>query len=145
MSAYINEATIMGNLGRKPELKYFADGTPSLRLSIATTFFWIDKQTGEKNQVTQWHMALLKGRQAENIANFMDKGDKIWVRGQLKHRDWVEADGTARQITEIDVRESKIINTRKRHDTSSASGDDMDVHDSFDMADMSDPLDGFSG
>ncbi|WP_036561022.1 single-stranded DNA-binding protein [Oligella urethralis] len=133
MTAFINEATIMGNLGRKPELRYFADGTASLRLSIATTSFWVDKLTGKKNQVTQWHIALLKGRQAENIANFMDKGDKIWVRGQLKHRDWVEADGTARQITEIDVRESKIINTRNRHDSRLPS--DEDLHDAFDNDD----------
>nr|ACD43638.1 Ssb [Advenella kashmirensis] len=76
MSAYINEITVMGNLGKDPELRYFANGTASLRISIATPDQWTDKETGEVKESTQWHTASLLGNQAEIVAKYMKKGDK---------------------------------------------------------------------
>lgn len=114
MSAFINEVTIMGNLGRKPELRYFSNGTANLRVSLATTEKWADKDTGEIQSSTEWHSVLLRGGQAERVAKYMDAGDKLWVRGKLKPRQYTDSDGIVRVISEIHTKEMKIINTRQR-------------------------------
>lgn len=117
MSAYINEITIMGNLGKDPELRYFANGTASLRISIATQEQWTDKDTGEVKDGTQWHTASLVGKQAEIVAKYMNKGDKIWVRGPLQTRIYEdERSGMNRLSVFVKVQDMKMIHTKIRHE-----------------------------
>ncbi|RZT91063.1 single-strand DNA-binding protein [Advenella incenata] len=117
MSAYINEITVMGNLGKDPELFFFANGTPSLRISIATPDQWTDKETGEIKESTQWHTALLVGNQAEIVAKYMKKGDKIWARGPLQTRIYKDdRTGMDRLSVVVKVQDMKMIHTKVRHD-----------------------------
>lgn len=117
MSAFINEHTVMGNLGKDPELRFFPNGTPTLRVSIATQEHVTDKETGEITEVTQWHTASLIGNQAEIVAKYMKKGDKLWVRGPLQTRIYEdERSGMSRLSVIIKVQDMKMIHTRTRHD-----------------------------
>jgi len=117
MSAYINEITVMGNLGKDPELRYFANGTASLRISIATQDQWTDKDTGEVKEGTQWHTASLVGKQAEIVAKYMNKGDKIWVRGPLQTKIYeAERSGMNRLSVFVKVHDMKMIHTKIRHE-----------------------------
>lgn len=117
MSAFINEITVMGNLGRDPELRFFANGTPTLRVSIATQEPATDKETGEITEFTQWHTASLIGKQAEIVAKYMKKGDKLWVRGPLQTKIYEdERTGMSRLSVLIKVQDMKMIHTRTRHD-----------------------------
>lgn len=130
MSAFINEITLMGNLGRKPELRYFQNGTATLRVSLATTDKWTDKETGEVRTATEWHSVLLRGGQAERVAEYMDAGDKLWVRGKVKARQYTDSEGVERVISEIHAREMKIIYTRPRHKNNDpVHPDDIDNHE----------------
>lgn len=116
MSAFINEHTVMGNLGKDPELRFFANGTPTLRVSIATQEHATDKETGEITEVTQWHTASLIGNQAEIVAKYMKKGDKLWVRGPLQTKTYEdERTGMNRLSVIIKVQDMKMIHTRTRH------------------------------
>lgn len=117
MPAYINEITVMGNLGKDPELRYFAKGTASLRISIATQEQWTDKDTGEVKEGTQWHTASLVGKQAEIVAKYMNKGDKIWVRGPLQTRIYEDVrSGMNRLSVFVKVHDMKMIHTKIRHE-----------------------------
>ena len=117
MSAYINEITVMGNLGKDPELRYFANGTASLRISIATREQWTDKDTGQIQESTQWHTASLVGNQAEIVAKYMKKGDKIWIRGPLQTKIYEHGQsGMNRLSVLIKVHDMKMIHTKIRHD-----------------------------
>ena len=117
MSAYLNEITVMGNLGKDPELRYFANGTASLRISIATQEQWTDKETGEVKEGTQWHTASLVSNQAEIVAKYMGKGDKIWVRGPLQTKIYEDSrSGMNRLSVLIKVHDMKMIHNRIRHD-----------------------------
>jgi len=118
MSAFINEHTVMGNLGKDPELRFFPNGTPTLRVSIATQEHVTDKETGEITEVTQWHTASLIGNQAEIVAKYMKKGDKLWVRGPLQTKIYEdERTGMNKMSVIIKVQDMRMIHTRTRHDT----------------------------
>jgi len=121
MSAFINEHTVMGNLGKDPELRFFSNGTATLRVSIATQEHMTNKETGEITEVTQWHTASLIGSQAERVAKYMKKGDKLWVRGPLQTRIYEdERTGMNRLSVLIKVQDMKMIHTRTRHDAQPA-------------------------
>ena len=114
MTSCINEVVLMGNLGHPPELRYFQDGTAHLRLSLATTDKWRDRSSGELFVDTQWHIVLFKGNLAQRVSDFMDVGDKLWLRGRIKHRQYTDDDGVVRSISEIYARELKMIWTKNK-------------------------------
>ncbi|NLP33163.1 MAG: single-stranded DNA-binding protein [Oligella ureolytica] len=114
MTSCINEVVLMGNLGHPPELRYFQDGTAHLRLSLATTDKWRDRSSGELFVDTQWHIVLFKGNLAQRVSDFMDVGDKLWLRGRIKHRQYTDDDGVVRSISEVHARELKMIWTKNK-------------------------------
>ncbi|SUA49043.1 Helix-destabilizing protein [Oligella ureolytica] len=127
MTSCINEVVLMGNLGHPPELRYFQDGTAHLRLSLATTDKWRDRSSGELFVDTQWHIVLFKGNLAQRVSDFMDVGDKLWLRGRIKHRQYTDDDGVVRSISEIHARELKMIWTKNK--SKSIMVDDADFDD----------------
>ena len=97
-----NEATLFGNVGKKPELRHMDNGNAVLSFSLATNETWISK-TGEKKERTDWHNIVVFGGGAEWLAEQIGKGDKIGVRGSIRTRSY-EKDGQTKYITEIHVR-----------------------------------------
>ena len=96
----LNQATLLGNLTRDPELRYTPNGNAVIGFSIATNRQWTDKESGEKKEAVDFHDIVFWGKAAEIISQFVHKGTKILVQGRLQTRSW-EKDGVKRYKTEI--------------------------------------------
>jgi single-strand DNA-binding protein len=97
----INKVIIVGRLGADPELKHTQGGQAVARLSIATSEQWTDKNTGQKQERTEWHRVVVWGKQAEVIGKYMTKGRQIYVEGRLQTRSWEDPQGQKKYTTEI--------------------------------------------
>lgn len=107
--SYINEMTIMGNIGSKPILHTSKTGKKRTLISIATKERWIDKHTLEPQERLLWHKVILWDGLAETVVKYTDKGSKIWVRGELTIRTYVDKGGIQRQRVEVIGRTIKLI------------------------------------
>ena len=96
----LNKVMIIGRLGRDPELRYAASGTPMANLRIATDESYTDRD-GNKVDRTEWHTVVVFQRQAENCANYLAKGSLVFVEGSLQTRKWQDQQGQDRYTTEI--------------------------------------------
>ena len=101
--AGINKAILIGNLGAKPELKHSSSNVAITNLSVATSESWTDKNTGQKQEKTEWHRVSVFGKLAEVITKYCDKGSKVYVEGKLQTRKYQDKSGTDRYTTEIVV------------------------------------------
>ncbi|BAF61587.1 single-stranded DNA-binding protein [Candidatus Vesicomyidisocius calyptogenae] len=99
----INKVILIGNVGQNIELKYISDGRSVANLSVATNERWIDKNTGQKVDRTEWHRVSLFGKLADIASQYLHKGSKIYIEGKLKTRKWQDKTGTDRYTTEIVV------------------------------------------
>ena len=99
----INKVTLIGNLGAKPEIKYASNGSSIANLSIATNESWVDKNTNEKREKTEWHRVCLFGKLAEIAEQSLDKGSKVYLEGKLQTRKWQDKSGQDHYTTEIIV------------------------------------------
>jgi len=98
--AGLNQATVVGNLGRDPELKTLPNGTVVANFSVATSDSYTDKTSGQKVEQTEWHNVVVWGKTAENCAKYLTKGKQVAVQGKLRTRSW-EKDGHKNYRTEI--------------------------------------------
>lgn len=101
MSGNLNKCQIIGHLGADPETRYFDDGNMVANISVATTESWKDKQTGEKQERTQWHRIVMYRRLAEIAAEYLRKGSLVYIEGKLRTRKWQDRDGNDRYTTEV--------------------------------------------
>ena len=101
--AGINKVILIGNLGAKPELKHSSSNVAITNLSVATSESWTDKNTGQKQEKTEWHRVSVFGKLAEVISNYCDKGSKVYVEGKLQTRKYQDKTGADRYTTEIVV------------------------------------------
>jgi single-strand DNA-binding protein len=97
----INKVILIGNLGTKPELKYSSSNVAITNLSVATSESWTDKNTGQKQEKTEWHRVSVFGKLAEVITKYCDKGSKVYVEGKLQTRKYQDKSGSDRYTTEI--------------------------------------------
>ena len=100
----LNEAHIIGNLGRDPEARSTQDGTRVCNLSVATSERWRDKNSGEQKERTEWHRCTLWGNLAEIAEKHLAKGSKVYLRGTIETRKWTDKEGQDRYTTEIVLR-----------------------------------------
>lgn len=98
----LNKVTLIGNLGRDPEIRTTQDGTKVANLSIATSEHWKDKSSGERREKTEWHRAVLFNERLVDVAEkYLKKGSKIYLEGALQTRKWTDKDGGEKYTTEI--------------------------------------------
>jgi single-strand DNA-binding protein len=101
MSGY-NRATLVGHLGRDPEVRRLNNGNPVVSFSLATSETWRDKQTGERREKTEWHNVVIYNEGLCKVAeNYLKKGSKCLVEGKIKTRKWQDQSGADRWSTEI--------------------------------------------
>jgi len=106
----VNKVILMGNLGQDPDVKYMSNGDAVSNISIATSKHWKDKNTGEKKESTEWHRVVLFRRQAEVAGEFLKKGSKVYIEGELKTRKWHDDKaGVDRYVTEIVARDLQML------------------------------------
>jgi len=100
----VNKVILVGNLGKDPEVKSFANGGKIASFTLATTEKWNDKQSGEKKEKTEWHNVTLNGDGLVGVAErFLKKGSKVYIEGKLQTRKWQDAQGNDRYTTEVVV------------------------------------------
>jgi len=102
MAGSINKVILVGNLGADPEIRQTKDGRPIANLSVATGESWKDKNTGERREKTEWHRVVIFNEGLANIAEqYLRKGSKVYLEGQLQTRKWQDQNGQDKYTTEV--------------------------------------------
>jgi len=97
----LNRATILGNTGKEPEIRYTVDNKAVASFSVATTVRYTDKKTGERAEKTEWHRVVAFERLGEIVSEYVKKGSRIYVEGPLQTRKWTDKEGTERYSVQI--------------------------------------------
>lgn len=102
MAGSVNKVILVGNLGADPEIRRTQDGRPIARLRIATSETWRDRNTNERREKTEWHTVVIFNEGLCKVAEqFLKKGSKVYLEGQLQTREWDDQSGQKRYTTEI--------------------------------------------
>ena len=112
MARGVNKVILVGNLGQDPETRYMPSGSAVTNLRIATSEQWKDKQTGERQEKTEWHSVAMFGRLAEVAAEYLRKGSQVYIEGSLQTRKWQDKQGNDRYTTEIKARDMQMLGGR---------------------------------
>lgn len=110
--ASINKVILIGNLGHDPEVRYMPNGTAVCTLRLATTRTWKNRESGERQEETEWHSVVLYDRQAEIAGEYLKKGRPVYIEGRLKTRKWQDKDGNDRYTTEIVAETMQLLGGR---------------------------------
>ncbi|WP_448578463.1 single-stranded DNA-binding protein [Thermaurantiacus sp.] len=104
MAGSVNKVILIGNLGADPEVKTFANGGRIANLRLATSESWNDRNTGQRQERTEWHSVVIDNDNLVKVAeNYLRKGSKVYIEGQLRTRKWQDRDGNDRYTTEVYV------------------------------------------
>jgi single-strand DNA-binding protein len=102
MAGSVNKVILVGNLGRDPEIRSTQNGTKVANLSVATSENWRDKNSGERQEKTEWHRVVLFDERLVDVAErFLKKGSKVYLEGQLQTRKWTDQSGAEKYTTEV--------------------------------------------
>ncbi len=106
MAGSVNKVILIGNLGRDPEIRSFPNGGKVCNLRIATSETWRDKATGERKERTEWHSVAIFNENLVKVAEqYLRKGSKVYIEGQLETRKWQDQSGQDRYTTEVALRQ----------------------------------------
>ncbi|MFG6467241.1 single-stranded DNA-binding protein [Roseateles sp. BYS87W] len=119
--ASVNKVILIGNLGRDPELRYNPNGGAWCTLSVATTRNWKNRESGERQEETEWHRVVMNDRLAEIAGEYLKKGRPVYIEGRLKTRKWQDKEGRDTYTTEIIADTMQLLGGRD----GAGGGDDM--------------------
>lgn len=108
----INKVILIGNLGSDPETHYKPDGKVIVNINVATSESWKDKQSGERQEKTEWHRVVFFNRLAEVAAEYLKKGSKVYIEGSLRTSQYKGKDGTEKSSTQIIAREMQMLDSK---------------------------------
>ena len=109
MARGINKVILIGHVGGDPEVRHMPNGNAVATISLATTESWKDKQTGEKQERTEWHRVVCFNRLGEITGEFVRKGSRLYIEGSLRTRKWQDPQGQDRYTTEIVAAELQML------------------------------------
>ena len=112
MARGVNKVILVGNLGKDPEVRYSPNGSAMANVTIATAESWKDKQSGEKQEKTEWHRVVFFNRLAEIVGEYLKKGSQVYIEGRLQTRKWQGQDGQDRYTTEIVANDMQMLGSR---------------------------------
>ena len=112
MARGINKVILVGNLGKDPDVRYMPSGKAVTNFSIATSESWTDKQSGDKQERTEWHNIVLFDKLGEIAAEYLRKGSQVYIEGSLRTRKWQDKEGKDRYTTEIVGRDMQMLGGR---------------------------------
>ncbi|UQD55275.1 single-stranded DNA-binding protein [Flavobacterium sp. K5-23] len=118
MGGTLNKVMLIGHLGDAVKMHYFEGGNCIGRFQLATNEVYINKTTNEKIVSTEWHNLVVRNKAAEICEKYLSKGDKIYVEGRIKSRQWQAEDGTTKHTSEIQVTEFTFLSTKKDSENS---------------------------
>lgn len=112
----VNKVFLIGRLGQDPEIKFTQSGTAVCNFSLATSETWKDKDSGEKQEKTEWHRIVAWRRLAEICGEYLHKGSQVWIEGKLQTRSWEDQDGNKRWTTEIVASQMQMLGGKRDQD-----------------------------
>ena len=107
--AGVNKVILIGNLGADPEVKYLSNGTTVATFRIATSENRVNRSSGEKTTITEWHRIVAFGRLAEICGEYLNKGKQVYLEGRLRTRSWEDKDGNRKYTTEIVANQMQML------------------------------------
>lgn len=125
MARGVNKVILIGNLGKDPDMRHMPSGGAVANLTIATSDQWLDKQSGEKTEKTEWHRVVMFGRLGEIAGEYLRKGSKVYVEGRLQTRKWQDKDGQDRYTTEIVANEMQMLDGKGSNAPNMDEGEPM--------------------
>jgi single-strand DNA-binding protein len=111
--ASVNKVIIVGNLGKDPEVRYMPSGSAICNITVATSRQWKNKDSGERQEETEWHRVALFDRLAEIAGEYLKKGKSVYIEGRLKTRKYTDKDGAEKYTTEIIANEMQLLGGRE--------------------------------
>lgn len=132
MAGSLNKVILIGNLGADPEVRRMGSGDPVVNLRLATSETWRDKQTGERKEKTEWHRVVIFNDQIAKVAEqYLKKGMKVYVEGQLQTRKWTDNNGQEKYSTEVVLQKfrGELQMLDGRSEGRSSGGGDFDSYD----------------
>ena len=146
MSGSVNKVILVGNLGRDPEIRYSQSGVKIVNMRLATSENWKDKQTGERREKTEWHTVVIFDERLADVAEqYLRKGSKIYIEGQLQTRKWTGNDGQERYSTEVVLNRFRgtltMLDSRRDGGGGGYRDDDRDAPPADDGGDAAPPAD----
>jgi single-strand DNA-binding protein len=131
--AGVNKVILIGNLGADPEVKYLSNGTTVANFRMATSENRVNRSSGEKTTVTEWHRVVAFGRLAEICGEYLNKGKQVYIEGRIRTRSWEGKDGNRRYTTEIVATQMQMLGI------AGTSGGPLDSQKEPDMDEESNP------
>ena len=120
--ASVNKVILIGNLGRDPELRYNPSGVAFCTISLATTRNWKNRESGEKQEETEWHRVVFNDKLAEIVGQYCKKGRPLYVEGRLRTRKWQDKEGRDTYTTEIIADQMQLLGGRDGGDEGGGGG-----------------------
>ncbi|MGM0858615.1 MAG: single-stranded DNA-binding protein [Pseudomonadota bacterium] len=111
MARGINKVILIGNLGQDPEVRYTQAGNAVANLNIATSDSWMDRNSGQRQERTEWHRVILFKKTAEIAQQYLKKGSKVYIEGRLQTRKWQDQSGQDRYTTEIVANDMQMLDS----------------------------------
>lgn len=121
MAGTLNKVMLIGHLGDEVKMHYFEGGNSIGRFPVATNESYTNRQTGEKVTTTEWHNVVVRNKLAEICEKYLSKGDKVYLEGRIKTRQWEGQDGEKRYTTEIHVADMTFLTTKKELNSNTSS------------------------
>lgn len=120
----INKVIILGRLGQDPEVRYTPSGQAVANFSVATSDVWLDKQSGEKQEKTEWHKIVVWGKLAELCRDYLKKGKQVYIEGKLQTRSWNDKNDQKKYITETVAQNIQFIDMSSKNEITRSSNED---------------------
>ncbi|MGB4192256.1 MAG: single-stranded DNA-binding protein [Rickettsiales bacterium] len=141
----INKVTLVGNVGRDPEIRTTQDGKEIASITLATSESWKDKSSGERKERTEWHRIVIFSDGLVNIVkNYVKKGSKLYIEGALQTRKWVDNSGVERYTTEIVLQGYSasllMLDNNKNHSDNQSSSSNSSFGSSFNAEEIDDEI-----
>ncbi|USZ49458.1 single-stranded DNA-binding protein [Halomonas sp. DN3] len=112
MARGVNKVILIGNVGQDPEVRFTPSGTAVANLNLATTDTWMDRQSGQRQERTEWHRVVMFNKLAEISQQYLKKGSKLYIEGRLQTRKWQDQNGQDRYSTEIVANDMQMLDGR---------------------------------
>ena len=112
--AGVNKVILIGRLGKDPEVRYTPSGSAVANFSIATSEEWKDKNTGEKQERTEWHKIVAWRRLGEICGEYLHKGSQVYIEGRLQTKSWEDRDGNTRYTTEVVALNMQMLDSQRK-------------------------------
>lgn len=145
MAQSLNKVTLIGNLGKDPEVRTTSDGKDIVTFSLATSESWKDKATGEKREKTEWHRVVIFNEGLVGVVkNYVKKGTKLFIEGSLQTRKWQDASGVEKYTTEIVLQNYNsnliLLDSRGQSDNSVAESPSGYSAQAFEHSELDDEI-----